>query len=94
MDVVNNKSDCMALMHTNEAHWVNVKVNYDNVGLGYLSLLQIVRLLWLVEFILLHMVHMQPLTIITCWYLLDRLKKKKIQANSEFKRLKRLFKLS
>ncbi len=45
MDVVNNKSDCMALMHTNEAHWVNVKVNYDNVGLGYLSLLQIVRLL-------------------------------------------------
>lgn len=42
MDVVNNKSDCMALMHTNEARWVNVKVNYDNVGLGYLSLLQIV----------------------------------------------------
>uniref|UniRef100_A0A8C2BCV9 Sodium channel protein n=1 Tax=Cyprinus carpio TaxID=7962 RepID=A0A8C2BCV9_CYPCA len=41
MDVVNNKSDCMALMHTNEARWVNVKVNYDNVGLGYLSLLQI-----------------------------------------------------
>ncbi|KAK9965114.1 hypothetical protein ABG768_004223 [Culter alburnus] len=39
MDVVNNKSDCMALMH--EARWVNVKVNYDNVGLGYLSLLQI-----------------------------------------------------
>lgn len=65
MDVVNNKSDCMALMHTNEAHWVNVKVNYDNVGLGYLSLLQIVRLLWLVEFILLHMVHMQPLTVRT-----------------------------
>ncbi|XP_056101961.1 sodium channel protein type 4 subunit alpha A [Rhinichthys klamathensis goyatoka] len=41
MDVVNNRSDCMALMHTNEARWVNVKVNYDNVGLGYLSLLQI-----------------------------------------------------
>ncbi|XP_016296401.1 sodium channel protein type 4 subunit alpha A-like [Sinocyclocheilus anshuiensis] len=41
MDVVNNKSDCMALMLTNEARWVNVKVNYDNVGLGYLSLLQI-----------------------------------------------------
>uniref|UniRef100_A0A8C9RI08 Sodium channel protein n=1 Tax=Scleropages formosus TaxID=113540 RepID=A0A8C9RI08_SCLFO len=39
-DVVNNKSDCMALMHTNEVRWVNVKVNYDNVGLGYLSLLQ------------------------------------------------------
>uniref|UniRef100_A0A8C2L2H9 Sodium channel protein n=1 Tax=Cyprinus carpio TaxID=7962 RepID=A0A8C2L2H9_CYPCA len=41
MDVVNNMSDCMALMHTNEARWVNVKVNYDNVGTGYLSLLQI-----------------------------------------------------
>ncbi|XDV45049.1 hypothetical protein PO909_013220 [Leuciscus waleckii] len=41
MDVVNNRSDCMALMQTNEARWVNVKVNYDNVGLGYLSLLQI-----------------------------------------------------
>uniref|UniRef100_A0A3B1KG63 Sodium channel protein n=1 Tax=Astyanax mexicanus TaxID=7994 RepID=A0A3B1KG63_ASTMX len=41
MDLVNNKSDCMALMYTNEARWVNVKVNYDNVGLGYLSLLQV-----------------------------------------------------
>ncbi|XP_067285334.1 sodium channel protein type 4 subunit alpha A isoform X1 [Pseudorasbora parva] len=39
MDVVNNKSDCLAL--ANESRWVNVKVNYDNVGLGYLSLLQI-----------------------------------------------------
>ncbi|TRY55661.1 hypothetical protein DNTS_016511 [Danionella cerebrum] len=43
MDVVNNKSDCMALMHTGEVRWVNVKVNYDNVGLGYLSLLQVVE---------------------------------------------------
>ncbi|XP_072523162.1 sodium channel protein type 4 subunit alpha A isoform X2 [Salminus brasiliensis] len=41
MDEVNNRSDCMALMHTNEVRWVNVKVNYDNVGLGYLSLLQV-----------------------------------------------------
>nr|XP_055033108.1 sodium channel protein type 4 subunit alpha A isoform X1 [Misgurnus anguillicaudatus]XP_055033109.1 sodium channel protein type 4 subunit alpha A isoform X1 [Misgurnus anguillicaudatus]XP_055033111.1 sodium channel protein type 4 subunit alpha A isoform X1 [Misgurnus anguillicaudatus]XP_055033112.1 sodium channel protein type 4 subunit alpha A isoform X1 [Misgurnus anguillicaudatus] len=41
MDVVNNKSDCMNLVYTNEARWVNVKVNYDNVGMGYLSLLQI-----------------------------------------------------
>lgn len=41
--VVNNKSDCMALLHTNEVRWVNVKVNFDNVGLGYLSLLQVVR---------------------------------------------------
>ncbi|XP_065278577.1 sodium channel protein type 4 subunit alpha [Emys orbicularis] len=38
---VNNKSDCLALLHTNQARWVNVKVNFDNVGLGYLSLLQV-----------------------------------------------------
>eukprot|EP00063_Salmo_salar_P039348 XP_014014183.1 PREDICTED: sodium channel protein type 4 subunit alpha isoform X2 [Salmo salar] len=39
---VNNRSDCLALQHaTQEARWINVKVNYDNVGLGYLSLLQV-----------------------------------------------------
>lgn len=42
IEQVNNMSDCLALMHTNESRWVNVKVNYDNVGLGYLSLLQVV----------------------------------------------------
>uniref|UniRef100_A0A3Q3H2G8 Sodium channel protein n=1 Tax=Labrus bergylta TaxID=56723 RepID=A0A3Q3H2G8_9LABR len=42
MDVVNNMSDCLALKETTqEARWVNVKVNYDNVGKGYLSLLQV-----------------------------------------------------
>ncbi|KAM6964102.1 sodium channel protein type 4 subunit alpha A [Tautogolabrus adspersus] len=42
MDVVNNMSDCMALKEiTQEARWVNVKVNYDNVAKGYLSLLQV-----------------------------------------------------
>uniref|UniRef100_UPI0037E93F19 sodium channel protein type 4 subunit alpha A n=1 Tax=Semicossyphus pulcher TaxID=241346 RepID=UPI0037E93F19 len=42
MSEVNNKSDCMALQEaTQEARWVNVKVNYDNVGKGYLSLLQV-----------------------------------------------------
>ncbi|KAM4624011.1 LOW QUALITY PROTEIN: sodium channel protein type 4 subunit alpha A [Polymixia lowei] len=42
MNEVNNRSDCIALKEaTNEARWVNVKVNYDNVGLGYLSLLQV-----------------------------------------------------
>nr|XP_015217653.1 PREDICTED: sodium channel protein type 4 subunit alpha isoform X1 [Lepisosteus oculatus] len=41
MSVVNNKSDCLALMWTNEVRWVNMKVNFDNVGLGYLSLLQV-----------------------------------------------------
>ncbi|XP_029311373.1 LOW QUALITY PROTEIN: sodium channel protein type 4 subunit alpha A [Cottoperca gobio] len=42
MSEVNNKSDCMAIKEaTQEARWVNVKVNYDNVGQGYLSLLQV-----------------------------------------------------
>lgn len=42
--VVNNKSDCMALIANNEsAHWKNVKINFDNVGAGYLALLQVVR---------------------------------------------------
>lgn len=41
---VNNHSDCLLLQEaTQEARWVNVKVNYDNVGQGYLSLLQVVR---------------------------------------------------
>lgn len=41
---VNNQSDCMAIKEaTQEARWVNMKVNYDNVGQGYLSLLQVVR---------------------------------------------------
>uniref|UniRef100_A0A8C6XNJ8 Sodium channel protein n=1 Tax=Naja naja TaxID=35670 RepID=A0A8C6XNJ8_NAJNA len=41
---VNNKSDCIDLINVENAtdvRWVNVKVNFDNVGLGYLSLLQV-----------------------------------------------------
>lgn len=39
---VNNRSDCLAIQEaTQDARWVNVKVNYDNVGSGYLSLLQV-----------------------------------------------------
>ncbi|KAM9772807.1 sodium channel protein type 4 subunit alpha A isoform X1 [Syngnathus typhle] len=39
---VNNRSECLALQEaTGEARWVNIKVNYDNVGKGYLSLLQV-----------------------------------------------------
>nr|XP_061807408.1 sodium channel protein type 4 subunit alpha A-like isoform X1 [Nerophis lumbriciformis] len=39
---INNRSECLALQEdTGEARWVNVKVNYDNVGQGYLSLLQV-----------------------------------------------------
>ncbi|XP_043860123.1 sodium channel protein type 4 subunit alpha [Dromiciops gliroides] len=41
ISVVNNMSDCFKLMDTGEVRWVNVKVNFDNVGLGYLSLLQV-----------------------------------------------------
>ncbi|MEQ2213881.1 Sodium channel protein type 4 subunit alpha A [Xenoophorus captivus] len=42
---VNNRSECLALKEaTEEARWINVKINYDNVGKGYLSLLQVVRI--------------------------------------------------
>ncbi|XP_018091363.1 sodium channel protein type 2 subunit alpha isoform X2 [Xenopus laevis] len=36
---VNNKSDCLYLNES--ARWKNVKVNFDNVGAGYLALLQV-----------------------------------------------------
>ncbi|KAM6948357.1 sodium channel protein type 2 subunit alpha-like [Aplochiton taeniatus] len=38
--IVNNKSECLALNDT-QFYWTKVKVNFDNVGLGYLSLLQV-----------------------------------------------------
>ncbi|XP_066508634.1 sodium channel protein type 2 subunit alpha-like [Hoplias malabaricus] len=38
--VVNNKSECQAMNDT-QFYWTKVKVNFDNVGLGYLSLLQV-----------------------------------------------------
>uniref|UniRef100_A0AAQ4RJB4 Sodium channel protein n=1 Tax=Gasterosteus aculeatus aculeatus TaxID=481459 RepID=A0AAQ4RJB4_GASAC len=40
---VNNRSECIALIKANftEVRWKNIKVNYDNVGMGYLSLLQV-----------------------------------------------------
>lgn len=40
MSEVNNLSDCQAL--GKDARWKNVKVNFDNVGAGYLALLQVV----------------------------------------------------
>lgn len=45
-DQVNNKSDCFALIQENftEVRWKNTKINFDNVGMGYLSLLQVVSL--------------------------------------------------
>lgn len=40
---VNNKTQCEELIQANQtARWKNVKVNFDNVGFGYLSLLQVV----------------------------------------------------
>uniref|UniRef100_A0A4W6EX08 Sodium channel protein n=1 Tax=Lates calcarifer TaxID=8187 RepID=A0A4W6EX08_LATCA len=42
-DKVNNKTECLTLINDNftEVRWKNLKVNYDNVGMGYLSLLQV-----------------------------------------------------
>ncbi|XP_056455192.1 LOW QUALITY PROTEIN: sodium channel, voltage gated, type VIII, alpha subunit a [Gadus chalcogrammus] len=41
--VVNNKTECFALINDNytEVRWKNVKINFDNVGAGYLALLQV-----------------------------------------------------
>ena len=40
---VNNRSECLALAEIDPSiHWRNLKVTYDNVGMGYLSLLQVV----------------------------------------------------
>ncbi|XP_051986095.1 sodium channel protein type 2 subunit alpha-like isoform X9 [Xyrauchen texanus] len=42
ISVVNNKSECFALIKNNDtARWINVKINFDNVGAGYLALLQV-----------------------------------------------------
>lgn len=45
VDVVNNKTQCEELIKQNftEVRWKNVKINFDNVGAGYLALLQVVR---------------------------------------------------
>lgn len=45
VDEVNNRTQCEALIHQNftEVRWKNVKINFDNVGAGYLALLQVVR---------------------------------------------------
>uniref|UniRef100_A0A8C0JK83 Sodium channel protein n=1 Tax=Canis lupus dingo TaxID=286419 RepID=A0A8C0JK83_CANLU len=41
-NLVQNHSDCFALMNVSQnVRWKNLKVNFDNVGLGYLSLLQV-----------------------------------------------------
>ncbi|XP_071416747.1 sodium channel protein type 5 subunit alpha-like [Pithys albifrons albifrons] len=40
-NLINNKSDCEDYNNTGKIFWVNVKVNFDNVGSGYLALLQV-----------------------------------------------------
>ncbi|XP_028972466.2 sodium channel protein type 2 subunit alpha isoform X2 [Esox lucius] len=40
--VVNNKTNCLAMaLGNSSARWKNVKINFDNVGAGYLALLQV-----------------------------------------------------
>ncbi|XP_043537665.1 sodium channel protein type 8 subunit alpha-like [Chiloscyllium plagiosum] len=40
---INNKTDCEAFINqtSDEIRWKNVKINFDNVGAGYLALLQV-----------------------------------------------------
>ncbi|KAK9527412.1 hypothetical protein VZT92_013976 [Zoarces viviparus] len=38
---INNKSECEALNNSSLYYWTKVKVNFDNVGAGYLALLQV-----------------------------------------------------
>uniref|UniRef100_A0A8C8I2I9 Sodium channel protein n=1 Tax=Oncorhynchus tshawytscha TaxID=74940 RepID=A0A8C8I2I9_ONCTS len=40
VSMVNNKTDCRAMNDT-QFYWTRVKVNFDNVGAGYLALLQV-----------------------------------------------------
>lgn len=42
LSIVNNMSDCKDQNHTGSFFWVNMKVNFDNVAMGYLALLQVV----------------------------------------------------
>ncbi|KAM5233408.1 sodium channel protein type 10 subunit alpha isoform 3-T4 [Hipposideros larvatus] len=39
--IVNNESDCILQNYTGTLFWVNMKVNFDNVAMGYLALLQV-----------------------------------------------------
>uniref|UniRef100_A0A8C8SSJ5 Sodium channel protein n=1 Tax=Pelusios castaneus TaxID=367368 RepID=A0A8C8SSJ5_9SAUR len=38
---IKNKSSCLTYNNTQKIYWINVKVNFDNVGNGYLALLQV-----------------------------------------------------
>ncbi|NXY14327.1 SCN5A protein, partial [Atrichornis clamosus] len=39
--LIDNKTDCEMYNNTGKIFWINVKVNFDNVGSGYLALLQV-----------------------------------------------------
>uniref|UniRef100_A0A7M4E901 Sodium channel protein n=1 Tax=Crocodylus porosus TaxID=8502 RepID=A0A7M4E901_CROPO len=39
--LIENKNHCQSLNDTKKIYWVNAKVNFDNVGSGYLALLQV-----------------------------------------------------
>uniref|UniRef100_A0A8C3T219 Sodium channel protein n=1 Tax=Chelydra serpentina TaxID=8475 RepID=A0A8C3T219_CHESE len=39
---IKNKQNCLDYNDTQKIYWTNVKVNFDNVGSGYLALLQVV----------------------------------------------------
>ncbi|XP_053455663.1 sodium channel protein type 10 subunit alpha isoform X3 [Nycticebus coucang] len=41
LSIVNNKTECEIQNYTGNFFWVNVKVNFDNVAMGYLALLQV-----------------------------------------------------
>nr|XP_035134084.2 sodium channel protein type 10 subunit alpha isoform X3 [Callithrix jacchus] len=41
LSIVNNKTECEIQNSTRSFFWVNVKVNFDNVAMGYLALLQV-----------------------------------------------------
>lgn len=51
--IVNNKSECESFNVTGELYWTKVKVNFDNVGAGYLALLQVVSVAPLSSLVLL-----------------------------------------
>ncbi|KAM9163519.1 sodium channel protein type 5 subunit alpha-like [Pangshura tecta] len=38
---IEKKEDCITYNDTQKIYWINVKVNFDNVGSGYLALLQV-----------------------------------------------------
>uniref|UniRef100_H9GF31 Sodium channel protein n=1 Tax=Anolis carolinensis TaxID=28377 RepID=H9GF31_ANOCA len=39
--IVDNMTECQSLNETGELYWTKVRVNFDNVGAGYLALLQV-----------------------------------------------------